>query len=64
MVFIEFKQREFKKDKLEFNDLTILYLYAIKEKNPILWNNFFNVINNINKKDLNDLNKDEVKNEY
>ena len=52
MVFIEFKQRELKKDSLEFNDITILYLMAIKEQNPLLWKEFFNIINKIDKEVL------------
>lgn len=47
-MFIEFKQRELKKDSLEFNDITFLYLLSIKEQNPLLWETFFKLISKIN----------------
>ena len=44
---ITFKQRELKKDSLEFNEISYCYLLAIKETNPTIWATLKHIINKV-----------------
>ena len=51
---LEFLQREFKKEEVEWG-ITPIYLMAIRDKDPIIWRKFVDMINCIDDRFLDEI---------